>query len=301
MNKPYIRRSSLIDVQAPPWRSDGGEGYSFSIPADLTALQQLCDRLLNHALPAGLRYRPAGDTLLLTVQRIERFHSIGVPVSEQVRYTYNEASIWVSLEREDGTDAFLLPYVFHDSNVPTAIGRELYGFAKELANVSMPVDASAFKVEALCCVQPGAVAQLGEVMSLTRLTQEISTLAFSAQEFVGLDLLNPADQSRVLSRLGPAALPYSRLTPLNFDTVFLRQFGSPTGQGCDVQDVVHTRIEIAQGASMPTAAGKYRLTLPPLHSHPIAQDLGIALDAQHSTVIDLNFKSAFSFTLHAAS
>ena len=300
MNQPYVRRGTRVDVQPPPWESEGGSGYMFSVDGHEARLQALCDRVINEPSGGKLAYRPASTSILLSVQRIQGFHSIAVAADEAIRYTYLEAAFWVRVKDATGEPAYLLPYVFHDGDVPTAVGRELYGFAKESAAVSMAPDGAKFTVNALVWSGPGATASRQDVLIIER-----TSLAHATQQELAPQNLFVAANHRVLLESTSAAIEtYKGIISMDYRLVFLRQFGAPQGDGCDVRQIVHAPIRLRAGATPPELlvdSNGYRLTLPPVASHPIADDLGVLLDPQdHGIGLQLVTRSNFSFTLGAA-
>lgn len=302
MTKNYVRRGSLLDVQPAPWRSEAGEGFVFGIGARQDSLQALCDRVLNAPLglpPQQPRYRAASDGVLLTVQRFQGVHSIGVPASEAIRYDYCEAAFWVALDYDGETqDAFFLPYVFLDAALPAAVGRELYGFAKEVAKVSMADDGSRFEVEALVWDGAGTPAVQRPLLTIER----ASPVAVAAAPMVASANAFLPENRHLLQRAGnPAALASTRFAGLLQEFVFLRQFASPQQAGADLQQVVHAPFTL-EPQTLDPVGEDYRLTLHPALSHPMASDLGITLDARNGLDVPAVgiWKSRFNFELGAA-
>jgi len=291
MSFPFIRRGGYVDVQQPPWECDSAWGLKAGLPADPLVLQALCDRVLNSS-GGKLHYRPAGPGVLLSLQRIEGFHSTAAPAAECIRYTYGEAAFWVPVVDDEGKLAMLLPYVFHDATVPAAIGRELYGFSKETANIEIAGDR--FSVQVLASPLGGGLAAWSELLRL-----EPTPTPTKQPDLVGKNLFTADDRNKALEALVDAKAAYAMLLSQQFDFIFLRQFVAPEGQGCDVRHLltVPLTVRVASVPSLTAHANSYRLTLSRLASHPVAQDLGLLLDGQNGADLGIVMPTEFSFTL----
>ncbi len=305
--REYVRRGG-IDVLPAPWRCENVEMHAFYVPADLVALQRLCDRTLNEPSQGYLHYQPDSHYVIVTFQNLHDLRSIAPGCEDQGAHTYTEAAFWVMTSARDaggkkiGGPSLMIPYIFAGDSIAVATGREVYGYPKENAVIRMPGAGAAdgeYVVEALAVPRYAAGARAvpgSEIMRCRR--TDASTLAglgHTALE-VGEDLLAVVKSGRIDG--SAVALIGDFITLMlskRLGLVFLRQLRA-TGatSGYDLQHVIGSSLDPLVIKSLHLLKGRYELTLPPLDSHPIAADLGLSVvDGKVDVMMGVKMDLAF--------
>lgn len=301
MSPGFVRRGTKLDLEEAPWASGDSSGVLFMLEGALPELKLLCDRLLNG--PGKLDYRPSDAWVLLTVQTITGF----APKAGAPAYTYNEAALWVAVENSAGEAGFVLPYVFHERTVPTAVGRELWGFAKESADVTWSADlVNGFRSAVQALTWRGGVTTptFGPLMAVAPTAtwaapfQQQLKLALDANGQKSLDLFEAVQLGIIEGLLGIRSKGLRMLMSQRFDFLHLKQSLAAAGHGCDLQQVVRMPATMRRrGPAIPTL-WSHELRLEDVVSHPITGDLGFPGLVVGSP---LAFNAPFTFTLEAAS
>jgi hypothetical protein len=281
--------------------------FAFYLPCELAALQKICDRSLNEPSHGFLNYRPTTRYAVLTFQHLQGLHSTAPGSEGRGEHTYNEAAIWVMAvhRRADGSAsderAVLVPYIFADDGRAIATGREVYGYPKEYANVQIPFDERsrdayfAVKATAVPRFHEGAKAVAKEVLRCQRAGGALEAAQHIAQG-VGEDLWSALRDGKVEDT--PLALMRDFIELLltkQMHLVFLRQMRAlGGGAASDLQAIVGGLYDPVKVKCLRLLKGRYELILPALDSHPIADDLGLALtdgkaDILMGIEVDLGF------------
>ena len=119
--------------------------YVFILAAsDPTALQTFCDTQLNAPMGAPDRFRVLAPLVMLTITQTDAITSEVPPFSDQGALFEREATFWIPIRDTAGPLlqplSFFTPYIFVDNPLALVAGRELYGFPKDPADVTMPAD-----------------------------------------------------------------------------------------------------------------------------------------------------------------
>jgi hypothetical protein len=137
-----IPQSSLPDyvdrggeqVWRPPASARDVELYGFVIPADRAAIDSLLQRDL--VLPSGgaVDYRCAHDSVIVTFGSIGRECSLDPVDAQRGFVAEREVSVWclVADMHAGGRLLWYIPYIFTNSEVTVATGREIFGYPKQL-------------------------------------------------------------------------------------------------------------------------------------------------------------------------
>jgi uncharacterized protein with NAD-binding domain and iron-sulfur cluster len=284
----YVRRGGL-DSAPGPWRSENVEMHAFYLQGELGALQRLVDRTLNEPSQGYLRYRPNTHFVIATFQYLHDLHSTAPGFEKAGSHSYGEVAFWVLVSRYDrngkvvGGPAALVPYIFAEDGVAVATGRELYGYPKEHAVITMPraeTPQADYLVKALAVPKFGTDARALPDSTIMRVRRtDSSTLAglgHAALE-IGEDMLSALLHGRIEGSSLALMKDYvSMFLNKRLDMVFLRQFrATAEAAGCDYQSVVSGPQDPVQLKSLNLLKGRYALELPSLDSHPIAADLGL--------------------------
>ena len=306
----HVRRGGL-DVLPAPWRCDDVQLDAFYLHGDLDALQALCDRTINNPSQGCLDFRPSTRYVVLTFQRLVNLRSLAPGCETLGGHTYCEAAFWVFTQRYDrqgnkvGDQALLIPYIFAENSVAVATGREVYGYPKEYAAVGMPLRGAApndYTVRGLAVPEfkQGAIAVPDtEILRCKRIDDStLKGVGHAAGELIG-DLLTAARTGR----MGDTALALvgesiTALTKKRLDLVYLREIRALAGgKGCDIQAVTTASEDPLELNALRLLRGRYSLQLPPLASHPIAADLGLALGADNTVDVMMGLEIDLAFTL----
>ena len=314
----YVRRGGM-DVQPPPWKCDDVEGYVFYLPANRSALQEVCDRTLNIPSNYKLRYSPVVDYVVLTFQRLTGLHSISPHAHNNGRHTYCEVSFWVMVKDRSanrGTE-LLIPYIFAGDGLAVSAGRETFGYPKEYAAIRMPghqSPAHTFDVECLAVHQQGGNAIHQSVISCV---SNITGLLSVGVATAGLPDLWPqirAIQNADTYWLGTNQLleqaGFGRLGMIwevikiwlsqRTQSVFLRQFRALGGGSMsDLTQVVQVELKPFIIKRLSILPGAYNLNIANLPSHPMANDFGLAANPQGFIDVPLGIKVDLEFKLNA--
>jgi Acetoacetate decarboxylase (ADC) len=292
----HVRRGGL-DVSPPPWQCDDLEGTVFLVEGNRAALQAVCDRTLNAPSGGRLDYRPVVSWVALTFQAFRGMRSISPASPLGESHTYKEAAFWIIVKDSRGPHdraELMIPYMFIDDWVALAAGREIYGYPKEHASLTIPPIASPplrFAVEALAVPTRGAAA------SPAMIVECVARNPLLAAEWALLENVWP--QIEVLAGIGGALERMWDLIKMliaqRLDFVFLRQLRAlGGGPGTDLQQVTAASANPFITRDMRILAD-YELHLPPFASHPIAADLGLSPGG----IVDapLGFQCRAHFTL----
>jgi hypothetical protein len=176
-----------------------------------------------------------------------------------------------------------VPYIFAEDSVAVATGRELYGYPKEHAVISMPraeTPQADYLVKALAVPRYSETARAVPDSTILRVRRtDSSTLAglgHAALE-IGEDMLDALLHGRIEGSSIALLKDYvSMFVHKRLDMVFLRQLrAAGAASGCDYQSVVSGPQYPVQLKSLRLLKGRHALELPLLDSHPIAADLGL--------------------------
>lgn len=279
----YIDRGGE-QVYRQPFAAQGVRSYGFIIAADADALQRnLCDRYFN--IPSGgkTRFRPATNHVLLAYSSLQALRSTTQPYSDYGWYSEQETAFWaLVVDEASGTLYWAFPYIWVDNSLAMAMGRELYGFPKEIGWFQMPPepqDIALLTTETLVLKEysPQTQGTRERIVEVRRVDEPSphpglwTELVSGAKEIVAhLENLDATlKEIRMAFDLGDEML-HGR-TPM----VFLKQFRDITdGQYACFQSLVEvpTTMQFKAGGRL---SGDYEITINSFASHPIHQDLGL--------------------------
>jgi hypothetical protein len=214
----------------------------------------------------------------LCIAQIGEIRSLHADYAERGKTSEIDAAIWVPLMsfRRIGSAlvprgiAWLMPYVFVDSAAALATGREVYGFNKALAEVSLTRDHRGLTNASIASTvlkthRAGETTQSAEVFRIerTRAANDSGLLWKSAEE------LFQSVMRRSASKAAPNAFN-------EINMVFLKQFRDavdPT-KACH-QSIVEVPATISSFRGGGRLDGEYRVELSNFASHPMLDDLGL--------------------------
>ena len=317
----YVRRGG-IHTMPPPWRTDDVDMFVFYLEADRDVLQSLCDRVLNAPSGNTYRFEPTSRFVLLTYQHFGKLRSMASGYDRAGYLTEREAAFWVFVEDANGTHLpggntwlSLVPYMVTDDATAVLCGREVFGFPKELGEVSMQDGTPPFRVAARTfglqdAANPVALHELVRVARAKLTTGDDTMPIFSDVKPLSGDPYNPElaqyiaddDLLTMLKQL----MDMMRRGRLDF--VFLKQMRALAGgEGADSSMIGLAHQENLEIKLADVLLADHRVSLPRFDSHPVAEDLGLRLEAstrETDVALAIRVKVSFDFmpgTVHRRS
>jgi hypothetical protein len=277
MSTPYISWLGHGAANlAPPGVFTGATAHAFGIDASASAMQSLADRLLNPAGGGVVRYEAALPVAMLTFMDIAQCTS-GVDIVGWL--PGRECALWVPLLEYRSDDplpsrlVFWSPYIFISYTIGMVTGREVWGWPKVLADISVPGDnpaASAFTCATtyfptLAATTQGVTGPLLQVIgpSPTRPSSVWSTADEAADGLIGL----------FLGGLAEVLVNDLRFQP-QVPSVALKQFrqAGAASLAC-YQAICDSPIEVTTFTGGGPLFETFSLQITTCESHPIVADL----------------------------
>jgi len=139
--------------QRHPASLEGMTLYAFVLPARMTALQDLCDKVVNDRPTNGaITAAPLLPAVLLVCASIDFARSADARDGEKGYVVEKDVGFFLPIRLTDnGTTSFaaLVPYLFVEPMPAVIAGREVYGFPKELADITFDEATVEFAAESL--------------------------------------------------------------------------------------------------------------------------------------------------------
>lgn len=288
---------------APPYILNQTKLYGFILEGTSENLQSLCDKYLNIPGQDQFQYRPAANRILMVFDTIAHINSTQPPGSDKGFFSETgEVIFWVLIEagKQEGSKfvvdhhALFIPYIFVDSTPAMVLGREVYGFPKELGKFQIPADPhhpQQFSLETL-------VLQPFSPQSETTWRPIINIQNTQAEN--GDFTIKPwAEFSQVFEEISSlfeeVKLDRKCRTHLKIPMVFLKQFRDvQDGDKACYQAIVEataTLEKLHQG--FPYVRQKFEVRIENFDSHPIVSELGLKLTQTAQLAFWLNFDFSF--------
>jgi hypothetical protein len=316
VGRKYIDSASL-QVFPPPSLCKDVTQYIFFLKGRQSKLQALCNKYLNEPSGGAVDYRPRLPFVMLTFQSVGRLSSAAEGFKDWGYTSEREATFWIAVSdyKKHGPDELckrvelFIPYIYSDNPWAVAGGRELYGFPKQASTVLMPgagQGAGAFEIHTLAyrTFSPDTQAQVARVLTVEG--ADGVPLTYGEREAsLGEELLG---------RLGVLRDDLGQLLDFQFDIgaeiieflfrptmpmVFLKQFrdvGNTTG-AC-YQAIVGAEANEVDLKSIRLLLRRFRLKVETLASQPLAQELGLELDARGQLFIPGGLQVRYDFRLN---
>lgn len=276
--------------------------YAFLLQADATALQEVCDRYLNAVAPAGTveRYRPLMNRVMLGFADIGRVQ-IGARDPRSFWVPERDVAFWVPVvatrKGAGGIEvamrySWLLLYVTVNDSWAVASGREEYGFPKAMGVIerqmterpggAVSLDSLTVDLEGVERWDRDAKAHVrrflevratesgdGAVQKTWRSVEEAASEFLSFSSSGGLGGLR-------IPGAGMLGQFVELLRDRKYPLVFLKQFRDvEDGTRACYQAVVEAPVKITAFHRAGMLAGKYKVKIEDLASHPVAKELGL--------------------------
>lgn len=273
-----------LQVPQAPAACDGVTLMAFFVEGTQANMQALVDKFLNQPNGGAITYSVIGSSVMLSYSLTARHFS----VSEQAGYTPDyETGFWIPLlaRTTDGSRpdriTFWIPYLFISGPMGMATGREIWGFRKEIGDITMPLqptDPADFVTNAIVfdplsnasqgtmrtvarVRRDGTLGPLQEIEDLWKLLIDFWGKGASKLPVHGLELL--VDVVKMLA---------SRAVP----SVNFKQFrdARDSTRAC-YQAIIESTFTPTHVYGGGLLTGDYVLDLVDFPSHQIANDLGL--------------------------
>jgi uncharacterized protein with NAD-binding domain and iron-sulfur cluster len=277
-----------------PFLSLKGKLRSFLLEGDERRIADLVRRTLDEPAGPEVAYRAIGSKVLLMVGGFERVSSMASPFDRWGTVSEIMASFWIPvIAGRDLGDVFLAerlglgaPYVFVDNPMSYLGGRETYGYAKTMGRFDPPSGVGERqRMETFggdFGRDDGAAWRLFLEISANGVEEARPGPADSVEGPAAL-VRKLAPQLLERNAEGEVILPGVRLATSLLDDmldgrvrqVFLKQFrDAAQGTRACYQSVVEAPIDLKR-VSIRRSRRDWEVTLRPLDSHPIDQELGV--------------------------
>ncbi|MCW6037431.1 NAD(P)-binding protein [Spirulina subsalsa FACHB-351] len=299
-----------------PYILQGTNFYGFFLKGNLSHLQALCDRYFNAPSQGQVEYRPLSPYVLLSFDRIAHITSTEAPDRDKGFFSeQGEVIIWIPvMAGHSRGDRFVvdhlavfIPYIFVNNSPALVSGREVYGFPKQWGWIDFPTNPNErgdFNLEAVAweTFSPESAGIRQPILSITPTSSGKGDRPWSSLTTISQDILTLLLPQGL--NLPGIDLPRHLLENLltgSFNTVFLKQFRDATdGRQACYQAIIEAPTQLQHLHDGKLLGDRFLVTLPPLASHPIAQDLGLEVDPTlppHQFLAHLPFWLTFDFAL----
>lgn len=273
LRKPRYRYRDGESFTPPPYQISCDDLFMFYVAADSRALQSICDRDINVGPTV---YRPLGDFVIIYGANIGNA-TLGT------RTSTNEMGVWVPVLSSDGKLCIYSPYVWIDSSRSAFVGRTVFGYTKQNAQVSVPNDGEPLILEIVGDVFVGGTGEQGISMqqgSVLRAAPATSTkwkrpAPHDNERWLGLVKMaySLATKLKVESVPSPAAL-VSLLGGMR--SVFLKQLPDASATKLEYQALIEASIvPRTAGVMGKLLEGDWTIDVPPYFEPDLVRNLGL--------------------------
>lgn len=258
--------------------------YAFVVDGDRDLLNNYCEIMYNRPSGGTEKWRAAGNEVLLNFVDIPTMGSTDLLDRRLGVCAEREVAIWFPvIDTKRDRFAWAVPYMFVDSALALAGGREVYGFPKQMGTIDIPRSSTVPASLTLDSVtlrthSPASVATDYRVITVER-GDDVGTLTPSWDQ--------PAQTARDIERalvgaIGgshhPAleALFFGQMVEESIPMLLLKQFRDAHQQGSACYQAVLT-VDMAvttfrSGGMLPD---DYTITFAELAGEPISRELGV--------------------------
>jgi hypothetical protein len=257
----------------PPYVHRGVRMYSFARATDIDLIQQLCDRWFKSPSNGAVQYKVLLPSVFAMILKI---HSVA-PADSKYSYLGDtseiDAGLWTMVLRSSPYSIYpmWLPIqMWVDSGEAAFIGREIYGFPKQLGSIAVPdsdVPERPFSVSAVVTPSKGAKADWRELICI-RPVGAIQSTSGAPQWGSLLD---------VYGSLFPDFKKFSDvLVPELMRMVFLKQMMDSNSSGEAVyQAIVEANAGVLTFGGAGLTGQTYEMNILSFPSHPFCELLGL--------------------------
>ncbi|WP_417731786.1 NAD(P)-binding protein [Rosistilla oblonga] len=189
----YVERGGDQSFPAP-FEFKTVDAFAFHLSAPASALQRLCDAHLNAPTGGRLSYVAPFSSVMMVFSNIARSRPSLPPASEYGWLPEKNFSIWIPLIAMESTSTgipwpraivWYQPYIMVDQAWALTSGREVYGYPKALADVTIPgfeTDQTAFGVKTLAVEAADPAAEVRR-LELLKIRPTSSSAVPSGRQF----------------------------------------------------------------------------------------------------------------------
>jgi len=282
----------------PPFVTREGRLHGLVLEGDRERIEALCDRMFNGPAAGAVEYRPLTEHVLMLVGSFGHVASLAPGFDELGSVKETQLSLWVpvSAGHREGERfvadrmCMAVPFIFVDNPMSYAGGREDLGYPKSIARFE-PSSGFGERVEVqtfggdfasgnqAAWVPVLELARAGAAGGPAAAAEQTARAAWHAAEDIAHHLLHPlADGDS--QRAGPDMALFRDLAGdllhKRARQVFLKQFrdAEAVGRAC-YRAVVEAPIHVTSAKWRPSLH-EWQVTVHPLGSHPLLDDLGVA-------------------------
>ncbi|WP_028066813.1 hypothetical protein [Solirubrobacter soli] len=307
----YVEYGGLITIPSP-YRSEDAVLHGFWAEADRAKLAALCTKVFAGPTGGAVDYQPLGKFVMITWGAIAKVSSLDPAYADRGFVWENQVAVWVPVVRlrRDGDDleavnlSWFVPYIWLDNPMSLTSGREVLGFAKTWGTPTFPDD-DAGDGESRCTLKVFGLGSKGdradwhpllEVDPIDRgfdVGDALDSLLDVARH--ARDALGDIDGSPFRPTFALVRDVVGDLFNHRLNSVFLKQFPDVQGSTAAVsQQVVETAYVVRKFSARPLL-GQYHLTVHPVYSQPVFDDLGLAdqdLDLAYRLEMDFDVQDS---------
>ena len=309
----YVEHGGEIACRHPA-DADNSRMYGFVLDASRERLDEWCERCFNAPTRGEEQWRAISEQVLLNFVDIPTMGSTDTGDLVLGVTNEQEAAIWFPVyEPRRHMLAWAIPYMFVNSGMALAGGREVYGFPKQLGRLQIPRDDQApaeLRLDTVTFERYGpsseddrypvvTVARAGDRPPLDRagsLDAVIRALGGVAEprlaehDPIGRlgDLVRAG--TRELEDVVPHLLFFFHLLEQHTPMLLLKQFRDAhvPGAAC-YQALVHVDMSVKTFRSGGLLPDDYQVTIHPLDGEPISRELGVAASSTPRMAFWLDF------------
>lgn len=274
-----------------PYSQRDAQLAALLLPADVGALQTLCDTYFNTPADGAVEYVPFGPYVMLVYADM-RIQSLDARDCELGGFRETEVGFWVPVRarrRVAGVGvvdhlAWFLPYIFVDNAYAIATGREVYGFSKTFGRFSRveQIQKPEFSLD-VWGSETGEADETGQLYPLLTVQALAKVVADASGVWSSWDAARSALIHWLFAAWSPptgdAASWLHQLERMPL--VFLKQFrdAAEADKAC-YQAIIEAPIALKTFYGGGMVPGEYAVRLHSLASHPLAEVLGLQTDAR---------------------
>ena len=258
--------------------------YGFVVNGDRELLDRYCEVMFNRPSAGTEHWRAAGGEVLLNFVDIPTMGSTDLLDRRLGVCAEREAAIWFPVvDTRRDRFAWAVPYMFVDSALALAGGREVYGFPKQMGTLDIPRSSTPPRSLSVSSVtlpthSPDSVAADHPVITVRR-EGAATTLSppwdhpVQALGEIGRAVLGAVGDTR---NVAPEALFFGQMVEENLPMLLLKQFRDAHQQGAACYQAVLT-VDMAvtffrTGGMLPN---DYTITFADLSGEPMSRELGV--------------------------
>lgn len=306
-NPPYGILNDM-DSFAHPMIMENVRFTVFTLRSSFSALQSLCDKYCNNLTHGQIKIVPVLPVASLGCAWIRKGRLVNPPASEMGWMSEIDVAFWILVAVITPSSfhlAWILPYVFVNKDIALTMGREIFGFRKQLADIIIPMqagDAARYSVSGMAIPRYDPTVEITKqnILEIWRTdAQDMGPITDSwddpEQAYEAfLNMLLETDGVSINPEL-QSLFDKNRLTmSKQVRLLFVKQFtDSEDGRLACYQAVIDVAPRVISFYSGGFLSGSYQARINTLRSHPMITDLGLSSDNPRVlSAVNFNFSFA---------